>query len=417
MSIESIIAELTWESIRTMPRELYRELLKHPEGAEKIDQILRERQEAIQAAALAEKNGGQETPVEVPVEVPVEEAPIPEAPVVEPTVEAAEAQAAADEAARLQAEENLRKAREEEAAAAAQPKQKFVIDFQARDDNGNPIGNRTHLEADSQEELQQKMLKSYENAVRAIDRLKKRPTPTFKKEEPAIVELTQEQIDAAASDLTSEDPKKRAAAVQAITSVATQKERRELAERTKLAQEKREAYVFMQRHVTDYKPCTANSQILDGYLKENNLEFTADNLEIAFENCEDKLAFDTLVPAPAANPAVPVTPAATPVVAPAAVPASPAPVPPAPAAVAPVPPAPPAVPAPNNAPAAPPARRPGVNGSLIPGTNTSGARPAAQTQPALTKKDIAKMSPEEMRRRQKIDPTFYDQVNALFAKK
>jgi hypothetical protein len=69
-----------------------------------------------------------------------------------------------------------------------------------------------------------------------------------------------------------------------------------------------------------------------------------------------------------------------------------------------------------NTPAAVPVKRAGVNGGIIPGQTATGVKPAGR-EPELTKKDIAKMSADEMKRRHKMDPKFYDKVNALFAKK
>jgi hypothetical protein len=66
--------------------------------------------------------------------------------------------------------------------------------------------------------------------------------------------------------------------------------------------------------------------------------------------------------------------------------------------------------------AAVPVRRAGVNSGLIPGQTLSGVKPLVKVA-ELTKKDIKDMSAEEMKRRHKIDPKFYDKVNALFAKK
>jgi hypothetical protein len=47
---------------------------------------------------------------------------------------------------------------------------------------------------------------------------------------------------------------------------------------------------FMRSHVLDFEPCVANSQILTAYIQNNNLEWTTENLEAAYEHEKSKLA-------------------------------------------------------------------------------------------------------------------------------
>src|ERR1700720_2160630 len=55
---------------------------------------------------------------------------------------------------------------------------KWVIDYQPTDEQGNPIGRKTHLEADSPEELIEKQLQSNDAAVRAYFKIKNhKPDP------------------------------------------------------------------------------------------------------------------------------------------------------------------------------------------------------------------------------------------------
>ena len=173
---------------------------------------------------------------------------------------------------------------------------------------------------------------------------------------------------------------------------------------------------FMRRHLHDYNPCEANQKAIGEYFATHKLEFTLDNLEAAFQDLKeqgDKLVAAVPVaatrqavvvanPTPAAavvTPATPVIPAAETV---AAVPAS---VVPPPQAVV----APPvettvttSAAAPNVQPAA---RRPGVNGSLPPGT-LSAQRPGAP-EPALARKEFLKtvrdMDPKVMKNKIKTD--------------
>ena len=399
------VAELTWKHLKSMSPALYRQLLALPEGKKKIDEIIVEQQakqaaaEAAAEAAAAPEAEVAETPVEAPVE-PVEAVPTPE-----------EAAAAAEAAEAERVIRETAEAAQREAAAEAAKNKRYVIDFQAKDEDGNPIGSKTHLEASSQEELLEKMKTSYENAVRAINRLKKQKPATFKKPEPVVV-ISQEQLDAAALDLTSDDPAKRASAVRLIASKESEAAKAEAAFRSEEARQAKESLDFLGRHLADYNNCQANNQMLAQFIKDNDLEWTADNLDIAFGNLEQQLApkapVQDTAPAVAENPAPPVAPAA-----PIAAPAAP------PAAVAPAPPAAP-VPVATAAPANTPARRLGVNGGLIPGQTTSGLKPQPKSAEQARKELIAElkgMSAAEMKRRHKIDPAFYDKVNAALAKK
>jgi len=403
------VADLTWEDLKKMPTATFRQLLAHPEGKAKVDELIAARQ-----AAQAERERMEAGDVVEEV-IP---APDPEPPVVEtlaPEEETA-AQAAAETAARLAAEASaVAEAARIAAEEVAKPR-KFVIDFQAEDENGNPIGNRTHLEASSQEELTEKMKTSYINAARAVDRLKKQK-PTFKKDE-VIKAPTEAEMTQYADDINSDDPAKRLAAVRAIAAHESAASRAEADSEKEQARQAKVSLTFLGRHLADYNNCQANNEILGGFISDNNLEWTLDNLEIALQNVEAQLAPVARQAPPAetaptavANTTVSAAPATQVVPAAPQAPVAPA-APAAPEVVALASPAAPAA----NTPAAVPVRRAGVNGGIVPGQTASGVRPMSK-EPELTKKDIAKMSADEMKRRHKIDPKFYDKVNALFAKR
>lgn len=416
------IAELTFLDVHKMDKGLFRELLRMPEGAAKVNALVTARNEEVSAR---EKAVGLVSEEVLPAETPskIDEIINPEPVASGPTSEEqAAAEAAEAEAARIReqaaAAEEVARVAAAKAVEDAKPK-RFVIDFQAKDDQGNPIGKKTHLEASSQEELLEKMQTSYEHAVRALDRLKKQK-PTFKQDQPTTVAVTQEQLDQAIADVTSDDPAKRRAAIDLLAQQKAEAFIADAKQKAAAAAESKVSLDFLRSHL-DYYNCEANNEKLSNYLRDNNLEWTVGNLEIAFGNLEAQLAenpnrvkapVQETAPAAAANPApAPVAPAA-PTVAPAA---SAAPV----APVAPVAPAAPAAPAPV-APANPPARRPGVNGGIIPGTTTSGVKPQPMTAEQARKeliKELKTMSAEEMKRRHKMDPKFYDKVNAALAKR
>jgi hypothetical protein len=436
------IQDLTWADLQKMDGTQLKEIRKHPEGAAKIDQIIAERlaargvkvEDAVAEQARLEAEAAAEATAGTVLADPTPAAPTPEEiAAAEAAAQEAEAARVADEteAARVAAEAAVKKLQDEEAAKAAAAPKRFVYDFQARDEDGNPIGNKTHLEASSQEELDRKKEESYQQAVRAIARLKKQK-PTFKAPDP--VQIPQAELDAAAKDITSEDPAVRAAAVRKLASAETEKDRAAARLEQENARQAKESYAFLKTHVADYNNCEANNTMLAQFLLDNNLEWTASNLEIALGNLEGQLAPVIVRPAatpvsapPAANPAPAAPPAASATAAPAAAPAATvAPAAPAPAATAPVVTAPPApaapAPAANPAPAPAPApmKRPGVNAGIVPGQTLSGAAPvaktAAQTRAELVK-ELKNMSADEMKRRHKLDPKFYEKVNAILASK
>jgi len=439
------IPELTYTDVKKMSGQQMKDILAHPEGKVKIDELIAAeiaRKGAKAADLIAEQAAADSEAARVAAEaeaaagtVLAEPGVITIANIATPTPEeeAAALVAANAEVARVAAEAEASRVAAEaavkalQAAEAAKTPTRHVYDYQVRDADGNPIGNKTHLEASSAEELEAKKQESYRQAVLAIDRLKKQK-PVFR--DPAPVEITQAEIDEAAVNLTSEDPKIRTAAVTKIAASATQKESAAAREAVRLAEEEKQSFIFLRNNVvnaSNYNNCEANNNMLAKFLVDNNLKWTAENLEIALGNLEPQLApvIQRYAPAapvsepPAANPAPAVQPVATATAVPAAAPAAPVAPASTPAVAVPAAPAAPAVAATNPA-AAAPAKRPGVNAGLIPGTTLTGVAPvpksAAQTRTDLIK-ELRTMSSDEMKRRHKLDPKFYDKINALLAKK
>lgn len=309
----------------------------------------------------------------------------------EPTAEEVAAQEEADAQAVAQAEvdaaaalaaKDAADAAAAQAAEAAKPK-KIVVEYQATDEAGQPIGRPTHLEAASWEEMSKKQTDAHINALRYAERIKNRKV-TQKQPESPRPELTQEELVAAAADLDSDDPVKKAAAIRKLNRTdLIEKELEEAAIETKNAREASISYAFMRNHLHDFNPCAANGQLLSDYLKDNNLEWTEDNLEEAFSKVENQLA-PVVKPEPVA-PNAPAEP--TPVPA-AVVPAAPAAEPVAAPVVASAP-----APAAPNAPA--PARRV-PSGGIQPGSLTAG-RPATAKPAGLTKAQIKAWTGEQMR--------------------
>lgn len=287
---------------------------------------------------------------------------------------------------------------------------KFIQEYQVVDESSRPIGRRTHLEARSWIDLVRKQRVAHENASRAFARVKEQKL-TFQKKQEDQQRNTDAEMATAIQDLNSADPAKKLAAIRKIAASdpEAQKAQRE-------ADEVKETWKFRSQHVKDFNPCAANVKLMTDYIRENQLEWTADNLELGFMALESQLApveLPRTEPAPNPTPVTKVTPVA-PV---ATVPNNPAPVVPVPPVV---PPAStpaevhtPAQPAPVENPPAPAASpRPTFHGGgLVPGETVSGARPLPSAV-KLTKREIASWDPATMRKNMQ-DPEIARQMEAL----
>lgn len=183
---------------------------------------------------------------------------------------------------------------------------KYSIVVQATDENGQPILDRhgnaktTNLVADSPAELVQKMAESNLGLERTLNRQNKhievlktrRPTPAREPKKIQATPLSEEQKTQIGLEI--QDPRTAVAAVEKVVQsavpVAAITESIESASKdADLANRERIASTFMDRN-PDYYPVSANNAMLNGYLKQNKLEFSVPNLEIAFAAVADKLA-------------------------------------------------------------------------------------------------------------------------------
>jgi hypothetical protein len=279
-----------------------------------------------------------------------------------------------------------------------------TLEYQVTDENGQPIGRKTHIEYTSEAELIEKMQAAHINAVRYAERMKKGKTATAEttvQVQSAALQFRKSKQDAvSAIEAAKKDP---ALFDEAVTKSVAATRDEEIALQAAHQYGKIVSDAWMADHKDDYAPNAANGGLLKDYLMTHGpspevpLELTYDNLELAFSKIKDKLAPVSLPaevhavapPNPAAAAPV-VTPAAPPVIPAAAVPpvevpAVPAVVPPSQAA--PAAPATPPVAAPNVQPAT---RRPGVNGGLVPGSfSAERPRAGAPLQPT-TKAEMLK---------------------------
>lgn len=398
---------LTFKQIVDMPASEMREKMAHDESRAEIERVIEEHNALRNTVAPVIEE-------EIIADDPVltdEEKAAAQAETDRLAAEAAKAEAdKIAEGLRLEAEKKAAEETARLAAEAAKPKQKLVQEYQVRDDDGKPVGNPTHLEADTAEEMIEKIKAAHVNSVLYAERQRKKKEhleELRKKAEaetvPAIALPTEAEINQAIADLESPEHDVR---VNAIKKIALSNSAGEI-KKAKFAEAKAEAeknvYLFLQKHVSDYYRCDANNKLLTDYLTENKLKWTEDNLELAYADLNDRFApMPRTAPEPVVVPVVEPkkdvvpTPAPEPVVAPVAV---------VPEVVV------PAVPEIPAAPAAPVAPRKIPSGGVEPGSLHG--RP--QKHVGLTKKDVAAMSGPEFRKRLTgaDSAEFKRQLNAL----
>lgn len=366
-------------------------------------------------------------------------------PVAKRQPDAEEAAAIAEDEARAkqQAEEEARRNATENAAdnlstptetkeEVVEEKKKIIVEYQVTDEKGKPIGRITHVEGWSPEEIYEKLKAAHINAVRYAERLKENRSKQAVIAADADVKnaaarAAKDEADRLAEEAANEaDPEKRKEKISKI---------REAQVKAKDADDdaknhgKLVAQAWMEDHKEDFLPCIASSNIMKEYMVANGLGMTYENLEKTFKAVKHQLPpverqqateVTTLAdsennpPAPAPVAAAPAPATITPPVAQAngtnQPTAQPPAEPPAAAATAPTP----TSVAANNTPAA--TRRPGVNGSLQPGS-MSAARPSevAPPTPQETRSQllraIGKMSSVEFRKKLR-DANYKAQLDA-----
>lgn len=284
---------------------------------------------------------------------------------------------------------------------------RLVQAYQVTDESGRPIGRPTHLEARSWAELASKQKLAHENGVRYAERIKRNRVQNIETISKNNADFQQAQKAQQEADAAIEEAAKDTTKLPVAIRKATAAELAAAdAARKGFEEGQRVAGAWMEDHKDDYLVCKANSDILGAWLMTNKLDLTYENLELAYLACESQLAKPvqpTAVPAPAAinPPAVaPAVPATAQPLIPAA-PAAPPQVPALPSALPPTQETPTPAPTPAGAPnVQPPARRPGVNGGVMPGSATP--RPVGQQTPAPSTraemmKEIKNMSGDQYR--------------------
>lgn len=404
------------EWLQTATLETLKAALLDPVARPQLDKLMRTPKGATLASQIINGTRVQEPVADQTPVSPEEQAQI--------DADLARANAEAAEAERTAAEEVARTTQQ----SVVEEKKKIVIDYQVDDEKGNPIGRRTHIEGWTNEEVIEKLKAAHVNAVRYAERVKKSQIIAVEAQtkqrglEDGAKKLEQEAADAVDAATKEQNPAK---LQEAIKKVSKAEREAEDARRAAKIQGEVIAKTWMEDHKHDFQPCDASSKIIGDWLARNGREFSYENLELAFEATKHQLPApmqQVVEETPAAqvnNPpaAASVAPAAqaasiTPPAAAAAEPVSTANTVAAPTA---------ASTAPSSASAAatntPAARRPGVNGSLPPGTLTAGRPQRTQEsqttqQTAEFRRLVAKMPSAEFRKQMTTSKEFRDKCAA-----
>lgn len=185
-------------------------------------------------------------------------------------------------------------------------KTKYGITVGLTDDNGEPIldtqGHQriVNLVGDSEQEVVQKLLGSIQDLSRKLERAGRRietlrnakPTPA---QAPVKIEgkpLSSEEATQVGLDI--QDPRKAAEAVKKVVEsvvpvpvIASEIEKQSQESETRRRREVAREFILL--HRDDYNPADANGAMMNQYLAANRLEYTLENLEIAFANLQGRL--------------------------------------------------------------------------------------------------------------------------------
>jgi hypothetical protein len=142
-------------------------------------------------------------------------------------------------------------------------------------------GRPQRFTAPTRVKLIAELMKAKAHADSHIQRLKSRPSPTPKRNE--VHPLTVD--DEFQLGIELQNPATAAKAIKRVLEAEIAPER----EQARIA---RVTYEFARRHVNDPRlfDCEANGRMLAQWVADNGFEYTVDNLEIALEECQGRLA-------------------------------------------------------------------------------------------------------------------------------
>lgn len=197
------------------------------------------------------------------------------------------------------------------------PKPKFRREIQPKDDDGNPIGAPHVYEADTEQELLDKMAEGIANGTKKIRELTRQakyapieapkpkdgaeiaePIPEFKPRQ-----LTADEKFELAQQFR--DPEKMDEAFDRLYEARTGRKPADAAKieqetyiNSRKAREKAETEAFLESH-PDYYQCEKNKLAIIDYIARNNLAWRAKNLDIAYQELKtDGLLVEAPAPPP-----------------------------------------------------------------------------------------------------------------------
>jgi hypothetical protein len=190
---------------------------------------------------------------------------------------------------------------------------KWVREIQPTDENGNPIGHLQRFEADTQQELIDKLATAHLNGSKLIYELKtgkakkpdltnaevsKNPPSSFKPRDFTADEAFQ-------TTLEMQNPATARQAVRKIIEAefgAPLDEVRQSVAQARNINYKFEVDSFLSEHSHDYYPCQQNLMTMNSFLEQNNLVPTGKNLNLAFDYLKDSLVQRPVTPSTEALP-------------------------------------------------------------------------------------------------------------------
>lgn len=212
-------------------------------------------------------------------------------------------------------------------AAANPAPEELVLEYQPTDGNNVPIGNKTIIKGATWEEIARKQITVNEMAVRAYRRERDAREALSKqivRDTPAPTMTAEEEI-----QLTAQlnDPSKARQALRRLSGMDEIEKELKVSREQRAAQQRAQiAYEWMGARPEFYN-CDANGAILREYIETNNLDWSFENLDIAYAATQDRLAVrPTSTPPAEANPVPPASrPRATPDIRPGELNGTPAP--------------------------------------------------------------------------------------------
>lgn len=173
---------------------------------------------------------------------------------------------------------------------------KIVREYQAKDPvTGEPIGKPTRLVADTWEEMSEKQEQAHINATIALAHQNKafddlRKSKLTRHVEPVVKKLTdaekKQAVAGVGNPATAEDSVRKLSGIESIEERLARIEKENQFNKGRAI-----GFEFCRKHPEFYQ-CDANSKALYKFIRDNGLENTVDNLEIAFASLKEELAQD-----------------------------------------------------------------------------------------------------------------------------